>query len=397
MRRIEAIDGLRGWLLISMVLSHLVFPDAIWMISLHFRNVMFTESAQGFVFVSGMVFGIVLLKRLQRRGYEAITQQAQHRIAELWRYSVLLVLGLYAMRFALPDGDVLFRSWTGEAPIWDLWRLFGVLTLAYQPTFADILPMYIVFMLFAAPAVRAVSQGRQMQVIVTSATIWIAAQFGVWGWIQAPFNWIFEASDGQGLRMAFNPMGWQLLFMMGLVIGVMLAQQRFDLKAMAPGRAGRLALLAALVLLVLFPLRWLTARGLLPEGAWPFYRVMENRGALGPIFIISFAAVGYLFAWIVACGPRSGSRILRATSAGIAAVLAWRPAVMMGQHSLHTYVWHVPLVYMAFYFGKQLGDPSQGMMTLLALAVFALLPLPAWWRSRTMETRSAPKPVVVKK
>ncbi|ARO14485.1 hypothetical protein BVG79_01139 [Ketogulonicigenium robustum] len=374
-----------------MVLSHLVFPQGFWLLSLHFRSVMFTESAQAFVFVSGLVFGLVGQRRLSQRGYPFLQGMAKQRIWQLWRYCLGLLAVIFLMRLALPDGGDIFKNWTGTAEPWDPWRTIALLGLVYQPTFADILPMYILFIAASVPALRLVDQGRWKTVMAASALLWLSVQLKVWVYPEVALDWIFGASDGQGLRMAFHPFGWQLLFMGGLVIGAQLSRGALNVAAIPPQRAAFWAAIATGVLLLMLPLRVLSANVPMPEAFYHVFRVIENRRALGPLFVISFAAVGYLVAWLLVYGRYSRLPVVGHVGRGLAQMMQWRPAVMMGQHSLQTYVWHVPLVYLAFYFSQQLGPLGQVGMTVTAVVVYALLPLPALWRSHQLAPNSQKK------
>src|SRR5204863_5333497 len=82
------------------------------------------------------------------------------------------------------------------------------LLLEFQPTFLDILPLYIV-MLLIFPAILIGIQRHWLQVLIVSAIVYLAVQL---------FS-ISMPAYPPGHVWYFNPLAWQFLFVAGAVLG----------------------------------------------------------------------------------------------------------------------------------------------------------------------------------
>ncbi|QPM89021.1 OpgC domain-containing protein [Pseudooceanicola algae] len=382
MKRIDFLDGLRGFFLLTMVLSHLVLQNGVWVQKLHFREVMFVESTQGFVFLSGLMFGLFKGRQYLRSGMQAMRKSVHARMLELWLWTVALIFLGLAMRDLLPGGVMAWRNWLGTAPMDDPIRILGILTLAFQPTFLDILQMYILFMAISPLLIRWVFDGRWMLAAGLSALVWTACQLQVSLLWSRGVDRLFEASDTQGLRMAFDPMGWQVPFIAGLMLGAAWAAGRIRWEEVFGPRTRDLALVALLFLLLFAPLRLASAHGWMPEAVFKAFRPFELRSNFGPVYLLNFMAAGFLFTWLAIGGRNDPSAIVRAISNGIGWIFT-RPALcLLGRHSLQVYLWHVVLVYGVRYIDSTWGPGGQAANTLLALTTMALLWVPPLWRER---------------
>lgn len=386
MKRLDYLDGLRGFFLLTMMLSHLVLQNGLWLQKLHFREVMFVESTQGFVFLSGLMFGLMQGRRRLRHGPGAMHRAVASRMVELWLWTVgLIALGLL-LRDVTPGGVMAWRNWLGTAPLDDPWRIFGILSLTFQPTFLDILPMYILFMAVSPVMIRWVMAGRWKLAAGLSALVWVACQLDVAHLVTEPFSDAIRASDKQGLRVAFDPMGWQVPFMAGLILGALWAAERIDWALILGPRTRKLALIALLVMLAFAPLRIGTAHGMMPREFYPIFRPFELRTDFGPVYLVNFIAAAFLFGWVAVAGRSDPLPVVRAISAGLHWVFTRPLLCLLGRHSLDVYVWHVLLVYAVRYYDSTWGPGSAWMNTTLALYAIGLMWVPAlcreWYRGR---------------
>src|SRR5438067_7112223 len=97
------------------------------------------------------------------------------------------------------------------------------LSLEFQPTFLDILPLYIV-MLVIFPVILLGMQRHWLWVLVSSAIVYLAVQ-------------VFDISVSaypEGHVWYFNPLAWQFLFVAGAVLGNRSSQGREGLEGL-PG------------------------------------------------------------------------------------------------------------------------------------------------------------------
>ncbi len=380
MKRIDILDGLRGYFLFFMLINHMILTGGLWLRDLTLAQAMFVEDAQGFVFLSGFLIGLLQLRRLERAGAEAMRISVHHRAFELYLYAMGVIVVVYATRDLLPGGVYAFRNWVGLSDLADPARLGGIATMIFQPTFMDILPQYILYLLVAPILIVAVARGRWALVMAISALVWMAAQIGISKLIGVPLHALARAADGQGLRSGFNPMGWQILFVTGLVLGVLTAQGRIDWgRVFAPERT-TLPLIAAMTLLFFLPVRIVSAQGLIDGSFLAPLWAMSIRQSFGPVYLVSFAAAATLLSWLMIGAPGHASAAIRRVGAGVRAIGDLWILRLMGRHSLQTYAWHVLLVYALRYLDAVHGPFGTPAKTVLAATLILLLPLPALWR-----------------
>jgi hypothetical protein len=203
-RRNVAIDVLRGYCILMMVTSHTATQSYVNN-SVHLLR--FVSGAEGFVFLAGLVLGMVYRRKLDaapaRQAYQAIWKRA----GMLWAVHCVLTIAaviLNPLLFHYADiPDV-----HGIAP----WRIAWLTaTLQLQPGhMLNILPLYV-FLLGAAPlCFELVRRGKSAWVLAGSAAIFVYTQFE-----PGAGRWVAPISGGE----AFPPLAWQFLFVPGLVIG----------------------------------------------------------------------------------------------------------------------------------------------------------------------------------
>lgn len=387
MKRIEVLDGMRGYFLLFMLINHLVLQGGIWLEDMNLAQVMFVEDAQGFVFLSGFLIGLVQTQRMLRRGAAAMRASVYRRAGELYLYSMGLVLIALALQALLPGAHEAFFNWMGGAGATDARRDIALATLIFQPTFMDILPMYILFLLVSPPLLRLIAEGRWPLVLTLSLLVWMAAQIGLGDAIAAPLQAIGLASDGQGLRGSFNPLGWQLVFISGMVGGGLMAKGGIDWKRIFAPQQTTLPVICLLVVAFFLPVRLITAHEVIRYEFLGPFESMALRPNFGPVYLLNLLGAGGLLAWLLIAGPESPRRWVAAASRGLLALFAFVPLRLLGRHSLQTYAWHVLIVYFVHYVDTRHGPFDAWGKTGLALLCILLLPLPALWREHAPALR----------
>lgn len=382
MKRLDIIDGMRGYFLVFMLINHLVFVGGYWLVEINHRQLAFVEDAQGFVFLSGLLIGLVYARKMLKYGRWEGSRKVYSRAFELYRYAMGLVIAVLLARMILPGGYEAWWNWLGDSSFADPTRLLAIATFVFQPTFMDILPQYTVYMLVAPLVIWLVLQGKWATVLVASAIAWMAAQLGLQKIVTEPLNQLFMGTDDQGVRVSFNMLGWQVIFFSALVLGVLTAQDKIDWDHwLSPKR--RLLPKAALAFVIFFvPLRIATAHGLMPDFMIGKFATMEIRADFGPVYLVNFLAVAYGVAWLVVAGPAHENRVVRAIGNAFNWGFTLRFLQLLGRHSLHVYVWHVVIVYAVYYVDQRTPELSQLTKTVIALVSIALLALPAIWRER---------------
>jgi hypothetical protein len=189
--------------------------------------------------------------------------------------------------------------------------------LIYRPPLLDILPMYIIFLVFTSAALLLARRIGWKPILWTAFAVWGFAQFG------------FRSAEHKFMmrfiptRIPLNEMGsfdlwaWQFLWIMGTWLGVRWGQDNLPIETWAK----RAMIPAVLIVSVLFELRHAISHGL-QLGASEF---LFDKWHLGPLRLLDFAAVATLLIF----------------SQSILKPLAIRPLVMLGQSSLQVFCVHL--------------------------------------------------------
>lgn len=381
--RYGLIDGLRGFFLVFMLINHLVFQGELWMQRVNHNQLAFIEDAQGFVFLSGLMIGLVYGRKMLTLGYDEGRRLVWSRAFELYRYAMGVVIAVLLARMMLPDAARLWGNWLGHTSLdGEPLRLFAIATFVFQPTVMDILPQYVIYMLVAPPILRLCLDGRVALVATVSGLLWMAGQMGLQQFVTDPLNRVFTAGDGQGIRASFNLLGWQLVFFSGLVAGALTASRRIDWTQLFRADRSLPAKVALVACLFFLPLRLTTAWGIPPEPIIQKIEQMAVRGDFGPVYLVNFVAAAVGLTWLMIAGPEHARAPVRRVAGAVRHFFSLPFLRLLGRHSLHVYVWHVAIVYGVYYVDQQYGPFPVWLKTAVALGGIGLLALPALWRER---------------
>jgi hypothetical protein len=208
------IDLFRGLALVMIFVNHI--PDNP-LTAFTTAAYGFSDAAEGFVLMAGIAAGLVFLRRLDAGGTAEVSVRAWRRAFDLYAAHLLTVLLACAIvaYAAQAEGDPRLLGWINLGPVFDdpAAALLGVVLLGHQPSYLNILPMYVVFLL-ALPALLPLAVRQPMLLLAGSALVWAVANLAN---LNLP-HW--PAEDG----WFFNPLAWQFLFCIGLVIGTRLAR-----------------------------------------------------------------------------------------------------------------------------------------------------------------------------
>ncbi|CDN51191.1 OpgC family protein [Neorhizobium galegae] len=396
MKRFDIIDGMRGYFLVFMVLNHLIFAGGYLLVKINHNQLAFVEDAQGFVFLSGLLIGMVYAKKMLKNGYAAGRTAIYNRAFELYRYAMGIVLVVLVAQMLLPGAYSIWFNWLGYTTFDDPLRLAAIATFLYQPTFMDILPQYIVYMLFAPMLVKLVLEDKWHYVVAGSVILWMAAQLGLQQIATTPLNDLVMGADDQGIRVSFNLLGWQVVFYSGLVLGALTSAGKIKWSNILSPDNTFIPKVALLMVLFFLPLRLITAHELMPPHMIGKFASMEIRADFGPVYLLNFAAVAMLVTWLIVAGPKHRDEWVRRIAGAVTWVFSIKYLQLLGRHSLYVYVWHVAIVYFVYYFDGRTPELNEFTKTAIALVSIALLSLPALWRERDKLFGTAePAPVKV--
>jgi hypothetical protein len=169
------------------------------------------SAAEGFVFLSGLLAGWVYTRRYRTGGPGALLTASLGRAKSIYAWHVAaFVAALVSVNLterivgaSSPTVPLLFH----EHPLQAL--VLGALLL-HQPGLLDLLPMYCIFVLLLPIVIGGLETGRRWLVLSVSVLVWAVAQFAP---VVDPGT-VYPVITG-----SFNPFGWQLLFVGGVVIG----------------------------------------------------------------------------------------------------------------------------------------------------------------------------------
>ncbi len=307
------LDFFRGVSLIFIFIDHI--PENFLSYST-LQAVAFFDAAEVFIFISGFTAALVYGRRLASNGALYATAQVLRRAWQLYVAHIFLFVlfvaevSYTATAFKNPmyNEEMRVADFLDEPHI----AVIKALLLEFQPTFLDILPLYIL-MLMIFPVVLLGMQRHWLLILVTSAIVYLVVQ-------------IFDISVPaypEGHVWYFNPLAWQFLFVTGAVLGNRTSQgESFTglLRLLYPVAAVVFA--AALVVKMSWTIHgvWEASPGLFLKELWPV-----NKNNLSPLRLVTFFALVVLVATLV---PRQ-ARFLGSAAA--------RPLVLCGQQSLEIF------------------------------------------------------------
>ena len=239
--------------------------------------------------------------------------------------------------------------------------VLDALILRYRPVNLDVLPMYMA-LLFALPLMLVIARMSRPLLLAVSLFIWWGVQHYHWAWP------VYESGD----VWFFNPMGWQLMF----VIGILCCSVRNQTSRWLQWRPW-LAWICViyLVLAAIIAIGWRVpaidevTKPLVGDWLYPI-----DKNNLGPARVLHFLAVAYLVAHYTRVD---------------AAFLRWpliQPIIRCGQHSLHIFCLGIALSFVAHFllmeFGR--GPVIQWLVILGGVAAMSgLAYLLHWYKTRT--------------
>ncbi len=203
-RRDDRLDLLRGFAALAMIIDHFGGQDS-WLYLLSGGDRFFISAAEGFVFISGLVMGIVYAGVVARYGIRAAMAKAARRVGTLYALTVGLSLSfaLLAILLNLP--------WAPQLPAGGFLAFAGdILTLQRATYLTDVLLLYTFVIAAAIPLLLLLRHGYGGWVLAGSWALWAAWQ---WWPTQLQIPWPIMDSH------TFNFAAWQVLFLTGMVVG----------------------------------------------------------------------------------------------------------------------------------------------------------------------------------
>jgi hypothetical protein len=195
------LDVLRGIFIVSMAFGHLAMGTTLADATHPFNWV---DGAFGFVFLSGLVLSLTRRKQILRGSIGAAHGWIARRTVVLWVISSALIVVALAMKGWRHSPTFMWPPIGNASDVVHL--VPGVLALETQPEYLEILPMYVVFLLLAQPALWGLRARGPLPVVAASLAVYVPAQLGLLDHVP-------------GRAPAFPWPAWQLLFIGGMAVG----------------------------------------------------------------------------------------------------------------------------------------------------------------------------------
>lgn len=368
------LDFFRGLALVCIFIDHI--PEN-YLNYFTISAIGFSDAAEVFIFISGFTASLVYGRALAVRGVLIAVVQVLRRAWQLYVAHIFL--------FVIFIAEVSYTVKTFNNPMYNeemgvgdfLQRphvaVIQAMLLQFQPTFLDILPMYIV-MLLIFPAVLVCLRWQPLAALIPSALVYLAVQV---------FDLTLPAYPPDRV-WTFNPLAWQFLFVLGAVLGH--AERRAP-----PGARARL------VAMLYWPALTIAALAFVTRLSWSFHNFWEvvpalferqlwpiNKSNLSPVRLLSFFALVMLVArWV---SPQA--RFMRSTAA--------RPLVLCGRHSLEIFCLSILLSALGHFLMSAInaGFTMQAAVNIVGIAIMCLVAaMLDWYRAVQREPATNPRAV----
>lgn len=208
--RRDSVDFWRGIVLCCILINHI--PGNIFE-CLTPKNYGFSDSAEAFVFLSGLSLAYAYGGRFLNGKAAQVVQGLQWRAAKLYGLHLFLSLAaiaIFAAGATLGHDDMLMnvhgRDLFTDDPSA---ALVGLLSLGHQLGYFNILPLYIILIAILV---------LQLYIARTSAWVLLAASFAFYTAVRV-FAWNIPTWPMKGTWF-FNPLAWQFLMALGVTVGL---------------------------------------------------------------------------------------------------------------------------------------------------------------------------------
>lgn len=210
------LDMFRGLALVMIFINHV--PGTFYE-TLTSRNFGFSDAAEAFVFMSGLAAGLAYSGRFVAGPLWPAIAKVWARARQLYFVHLsitLIALAIFAAAALWFGLDELLEV-NNIAPVLGLplETMIGLPLMAHQLGYLNILPLYIMLLL-ATPLVTALGLRWPVQTMLGSILLWVIA---------GQFRLNLPNYPTQG-GWFFNPLSWQILFVVGLLSGIAMKQGR---------------------------------------------------------------------------------------------------------------------------------------------------------------------------
>lgn len=357
------IDFFRGLALVFIFIDHI--PDNSWAKGT-LKNFGFADASEVFVLLAGYSAGLAYWATEERGGFRASFQRASRRAREIymWHIGVFIASAILLFSAARAFGNPAYVNniVIGHLATDPVMTLLSAMALVYQPNMMNILPMYVVLMLWLPVVVTLLRQSVALTLTI-SFCIWLIATVSG---LNFP---AFQRAEG----WFFNPFAWQLLFTTGAAASVLARRVHDHPRAAVLVPAGAYLLFAFLVVAPWVAISWLPSDRILPRDIMG----AMSKNDLSVWRFLHVLALAYVVATLV---PKNAAWLNQ----------SWSHVLQLcGKHSLEIFSLGTLLSFFGWIALTQLGS-NQAMVLAVNVAGIAIMGLTAWQMSRRKQSRVAP-------
>ena len=313
-------DFVRGLCVLGMICNHVA--GSSWARIFSLSNGLLITPAEGFVFISGFVFGMVSRPRVERHGVGAAIEHSLGRTWTLYRLTLALTLLFGAALFLIG-----MPALVGLAPD-PLTFVLDVLVMHRTIYLVDVIMMYTFLTAAGSLALWFLARGKMAWLLSGSFALWLAYQLDPQWASGVP--WTIGGND------LFHIAAWQMPFIFAMTLGYHQEafMRWFSSRSVSVATFAIAAMLfGVLVYLVVVPT---------PLQAW--VEGLSQKQAEGPVrllaclFVFQFVRLVVTYVW-------------RPLQLGLGWLL-----LPLGQNSLYAYVVHLGLI-------AAMWQPIQGLVS----------------------------------
>ncbi len=351
--RLDLFRGLALWLI---YLDHIPTNIVSW---ITIRNYGFSDATEIFIFISGYTAAFVYGKAMIERGFLISSARILRRAWQIYVAHIFL-FAIYMAEIAYVASSFENPLYAEEMGVLDFLKqpditIVQALLLKFKPVNMDVLPLYIVLLLFFPPILWLLERRPN---IALSASVTLYALSWEFGWNLPAYpsgSWVF------------NPFAWQLLFVFGAWCALGGAER---LSALLHSRLTLMLAFAYLLFAFAITMTWyFSSLGRfvptwLSELIYPI-----DKTNLDVLRFAHFLALGAVTVWFV---PRDWP-LLQSR--------ALRPAILCGQHSLEIFCLGVFLAFAAHFAMSEIygGVGMQVAASIIGIVVMVITAATISW------------------
>lgn len=279
-REPNPVDFWRGFALVTIFINHV---PGLYFGEFTHKHLSLSDSAELFVFLAGWGLALMLARYEARGAYGEALHRIGSRVVTLYAVhlmSILIAIAILASAAIAFDNPLLLEWHNASAVFNDPIRAhIGLVTLSYQLGYFDILPLYVV-LLAGAPIVVVISWVAPGLLLPASLGLYLSTLI---------FNISIPTWPTNGYWF-FNPMAWQLVFVLGFVMARDVGVGAFVRRNLSAIRGVSIVIVVLAAVVVWFDLKPNPIH--VPE---PKLLFVDYKSFVTPMRLIQFLALAAVF------------------------------------------------------------------------------------------------------